>query len=279
MQVRRVFLGAQLLGDADRRRAAVAELSGLTDTDIAARLAHGRRLHGPRGARRPARRARRRRLPARLHVGPPLLPRRARTPTGHEAGGTGHRRRRRRRPEHGRLRAGGTASGGCWPTRSTCTQLADGGHYFLRTRPAQAAEAVLQAAALSPSFRSPDRPTDHRRPERTSTCRPHSPAPRSRWSGRPASRRCCASPPRVTRPVGPSRTATRCAPRCARTASVLVRGLGLRDAAAVGAVFRGLAGTGLMAERESFAPRQALGGGVYSSTKWPPTSRCACTTS
>ena len=50
---------------------------------------------------------------------------------------------------------------------------------------------------------------------------------------------------------------------------VLVRGLGLRDAAAVGAVFRGLAGTSLMAERESFAPRQALGGGVYSSTKWP----------
>jgi len=50
---------------------------------------------------------------------------------------------------------------------------------------------------------------------------------------------------------------------------VLVRGLGLRDAAAVGAVFRGLAGTGLLAERESFAPRQALGGGVYSSTKWP----------
>jgi alpha-ketoglutarate-dependent taurine dioxygenase len=50
---------------------------------------------------------------------------------------------------------------------------------------------------------------------------------------------------------------------------VLVRGLGLRDAAAVGAVFGGLAGTGLMAERESFAPRQALGGGVYSSTKWP----------
>ena len=50
---------------------------------------------------------------------------------------------------------------------------------------------------------------------------------------------------------------------------VLVRGLGLRDAAAVGAVFRGLAGASLMAERESFAPRQALGGGVYSSTKWP----------
>lgn len=50
---------------------------------------------------------------------------------------------------------------------------------------------------------------------------------------------------------------------------VLVRGLGLRDAAGVGTVFRGLAGGGLMAEREAFAPRQALGGGVHSSTKWP----------
>ena len=37
---------------------------------------------------------------------------------------------------------------------------------------------------------------------------------------------------------------------------LLVRGLGLRDAATAGAVFRTLAPTGLMAERESFAPRQ-----------------------
>jgi alpha-ketoglutarate-dependent taurine dioxygenase len=51
--------------------------------------------------------------------------------------------------------------------------------------------------------------------------------------------------------------------------SVLVRGLGLRDAAEVGAVFRGLASTGLMAEREAFAPRQTYSEGVYSSTKWP----------
>jgi hypothetical protein len=51
--------------------------------------------------------------------------------------------------------------------------------------------------------------------------------------------------------------------------AVLVRGLGLRDAAGVSAVFRGLASTGLMAEREAFAPRQAYAGGVYSSTKWP----------
>ncbi|MFJ4846943.1 TauD/TfdA family dioxygenase [Streptomyces sp. NPDC088733] len=50
--------------------------------------------------------------------------------------------------------------------------------------------------------------------------------------------------------------------------SVLVRGLGLRDAAGTGAVFTGLT-AGLMTERESFAPRQSHPGGVYSSTKWP----------
>lgn len=50
--------------------------------------------------------------------------------------------------------------------------------------------------------------------------------------------------------------------------SVLVRGLGLRDAADTGAVFRGLATT-LMNEKETFAPRQGYSAGVYSSTKWP----------
>lgn len=51
--------------------------------------------------------------------------------------------------------------------------------------------------------------------------------------------------------------------------SVLVRGLGLRDRAETGAVFRQLADR-LMTEREAFAPRQVLGDGVYSSTPWPP---------
>ena len=51
--------------------------------------------------------------------------------------------------------------------------------------------------------------------------------------------------------------------------SVLVRGLGPRDAAEVGAVFRSLA-TVLMTEREAFAPRRTYSEGVYSSTKWPP---------
>jgi alpha-ketoglutarate-dependent taurine dioxygenase len=51
--------------------------------------------------------------------------------------------------------------------------------------------------------------------------------------------------------------------------AVLVRGLGLRDAAEIGAVFRQLATTGLMIEREAFASRQAYADGVYSSATWP----------
>ncbi len=49
---------------------------------------------------------------------------------------------------------------------------------------------------------------------------------------------------------------------------VLVRGLGLRDAAETGAVFHRLA-TALMTEREAFAARQAYPDGLYSSSKWP----------
>jgi alpha-ketoglutarate-dependent taurine dioxygenase len=51
--------------------------------------------------------------------------------------------------------------------------------------------------------------------------------------------------------------------------SLMVRGLGLGDPAAVAAVFGQLA-TGLMTEMEAFAPRQSYSPGVYASTKWPP---------
>jgi alpha-ketoglutarate-dependent taurine dioxygenase len=50
--------------------------------------------------------------------------------------------------------------------------------------------------------------------------------------------------------------------------SVLVRGLGLRDAAETGAVFRRLS-NGLMSEKEAFASRTTYSEGVYSSSKWP----------
>src|SRR4249919_822646 len=51
--------------------------------------------------------------------------------------------------------------------------------------------------------------------------------------------------------------------------SVLVRGLDLRDAMEIGAVFRRLS-TNLMIEREAFASRRSYSDGVYSSSTWPP---------
>ncbi|MET7991019.1 TauD/TfdA family dioxygenase [Amycolatopsis sp. NPDC005232] len=50
--------------------------------------------------------------------------------------------------------------------------------------------------------------------------------------------------------------------------SVLVRGLGLSDAADVAAVFERLA-TELMKDREAFASREVYSAGVYSSSAWP----------
>jgi alpha-ketoglutarate-dependent taurine dioxygenase len=50
--------------------------------------------------------------------------------------------------------------------------------------------------------------------------------------------------------------------------AVVVRGLGLRDAAETTAVFRRLATT-LMTEKEAFARRQVYADGVYSSATWP----------
>ncbi|BCM70138.1 MULTISPECIES: TauD/TfdA family dioxygenase [Streptomyces] len=50
--------------------------------------------------------------------------------------------------------------------------------------------------------------------------------------------------------------------------ALLVRGLGLRETDQAGAVFARLAGD-LLPEREAFAPREAHGPGLYSSTPWP----------
>jgi hypothetical protein len=50
--------------------------------------------------------------------------------------------------------------------------------------------------------------------------------------------------------------------------SLLVRGLGLRDATEIEAVFLRLGA--LMTEREAFAPRRRYSNAVYSSSKWPP---------
>src|SRR5438128_3259415 len=50
--------------------------------------------------------------------------------------------------------------------------------------------------------------------------------------------------------------------------SLLIRGLGLRDAAQTEAVFRALGS--LMTEKEAFAARRRYSASVYSSSKWPP---------
>jgi alpha-ketoglutarate-dependent taurine dioxygenase len=54
----------------------------------------------------------------------------------------------------------------------------------------------------------------------------------------------------------------------AEHSSVTVRGLDLRNAAEISAVFRQLA-TGLMIEKEAFASRRIYSDGVYSSATWP----------
>ena len=60
--------------------------------------------------------------------------------------------------------------------------------------------------------------------------------------------------------------------------SVLIRGLGLRDAAETGAVFQRLA-VSLMPEKEAFAPREPMLEGCTPPRRGRRTSRCACTTS
>lgn len=60
--------------------------------------------------------------------------------------------------------------------------------------------------------------------------------------------------------------------------ALLVRGLGLRAAEQVGAVFRGLGGDP-MEDREAFAPGRSAGQGCTPPPPGLPTSRCACTTS
>src|SRR5438093_5618609 len=70
----------------------------------------------------------------------------------------------------------------------------------------------------------------------------------------------------ATRWAGEHRDALRAA--VVEHGSLLVRGLRLRDAAEVEAVFRQLGS--LMSEKEAFAARRNYSPGVYSSSVWPP---------
>ncbi|MFJ4805381.1 non-ribosomal peptide synthetase [Streptomyces murinus] len=144
VRVTRVFIGAQLLGTADERGAAVAELTGLGDAEIAARLtadsgytelaelneAHAEHIGA---AYRHDCVAAHRYLRAALQSAPPKLAAPLTVVVAaddpHTAGATEHHRDWLLLADQVELH-----------------ELADGGHYFPRTRPAEAARAVLRPA-------------------------------------------------------------------------------------------------------------------------------------
>lgn len=147
VDVQRVFLGAQLLGDADDRRAAIAELTGRSDAEIATDLStdSGCSALGELGAQHAE------------HVGAAYR---------HDCV-SAHRyfTDALESPPAQKLSvpvtvvvAADDPSTAEYPRRYLDWQLlaeqvdlhelADGGHYFLRTRPAETAKAVLRATEL-----------------------------------------------------------------------------------------------------------------------------------
>jgi amino acid adenylation domain-containing protein len=144
VDVRRVFLGAQLLGDATDRRASITELTGLSNAEIAARLSaesgytelgelDAQRAEHVGAAYRHDCVSAHRYLADALDTPPAVkLSAPVTVVVAADDPSTAESPRRHRdwqlMVEHVDLQ-----------------ELADGGHYFLRTRPAEAAEAVLRA--------------------------------------------------------------------------------------------------------------------------------------
>lgn len=147
VEVARVFLGAQLLGTAAERQAAAAELTGRTDAEIAAALTAdgGHPELGELNARHAELVAAAyrhdcvaaHRYFAELLKSPPAAKLTAPV-TVVAAADDPHTARFAERHQDWRLLA----------ERVEPHELADGGHYFLRTRPAEAARVVLGAGEL-----------------------------------------------------------------------------------------------------------------------------------
>lgn len=143
--VDRVFLGAQLLGTAAERRAAVAELSGLSDAEIAARLSADDGLEGldeldERHLAHIGAAYRHDCVSAHRHLAElldrPPADRLSAPVTVVLAADDTHTARAADRHREWLLLA----------DHVDVCELADGGHYFPRTRPAEAARVVLRAA-------------------------------------------------------------------------------------------------------------------------------------
>ncbi|MFI9387077.1 amino acid adenylation domain-containing protein [Kutzneria sp. NPDC052558] len=143
--VRRVILGAQLLGQAADRRATIAELETRTDAEIAARLSADQAYTelGELDAQRAE------------HVGAAY---RHDCVTAHTffADAIDNPPAKLAAPVTALVAQDDSATAGRvdWDLLAdevTVRELSDGGHYFLRTRPEAAAEAVVLAAELIPS--------------------------------------------------------------------------------------------------------------------------------
>ena len=208
--VKRVFLAAQLLGDAAGRRASIAGLAGQSNAEIAAGLAAGSSSAGLREL--DAQRAE--------HVGaayrhdcvsahryfadaldsPP--PVRLSAPVTVVVAADDP------------VTAGYAGRHRDWQLLAEQVglyELAGGGHYFLRTRAALAARAVMHAAGLLASSLAAT--------ERTPRCHPHSRPHCSRRTCGTASLRCCGPRSPVTHRAGRPGTGMRCAPSSPNTAA------------------------------------------------------------
>ena len=215
--VRRVFLGAQLLGDASARRAAVAELAGRSNAEIAARLSATAATPTSATWTRSARST------SAPPTGTTAWPRTATSPmpwTLRRRCGCPRRSPWSQPPTTRRRRIPGRGHRG-WQllaTRVDLHELADGGHYFLRTRPAEAARAVLARRRITGLAAAVNERKDI---EMTSS----SPASVLDVDLPPAGPRCCRPRP-ATRWAGRPSTGTRCAPSSPSTAASWSAGSG-----------------------------------------------------
>ena len=129
-------------------------------------------------------------------------------------------------------------------------ELVDGGHYFLRTRPTEAAEIVLGVAGSQPD----------------PVLRPEQEIEIDLRSRKPPMMLVDAKGD-VASWAEENRQMLRAA--VDEHGSLLVRGLGLGDRADVAAAASRLS-TDLVTETEAFAARETYPGGLYSSSAWPP---------
>ena len=141
----RVFLAAQLLGDAAGPRAAspswldAATLRSARDLSVDSGYTELGELDAERAEHVGCR------IPARLRVGVPLFRRRSGHPAGRNLSAPVTVVVAADDPDHGGVRASARRLE-LLAEHVELHELADGGHYFLRTRPAEAAQAVLRSS-------------------------------------------------------------------------------------------------------------------------------------